>query len=284
MLGSRKVGKHVFTVDVEDWYQGIPIDGQLEASAQRRLDHGLSRILDLLAEHGIRGTFFVLGPVAQENPQLVRRIAEGGHELGCHGWSHQLIYAMTPYQFREETRRAVDVITDLTGNAVEVYRAPYFSITRRSLWALEILADLGFHYDSSIYPVHNWRYGIPDWDPGLQRIDTPAGAIWELPISIRRVFGYNFPVSGGAYFRLYPYAVTHANFLAVERDGRPVVFYLHPWELDPEHPRIPFHWKAHFAHYANLRSTEPKLRRLLREFRFGALGEVIGDEVHGPRA
>jgi len=270
--------RHAFTVDVEDWYQGIPVGPDIKASAQRRLDRGLNILLDLLAEHGAHGTFFLLGPVAQDHPSLVRRIAEAGHELGCHGWSHDLLYEMSPDRFRDETRRAVDVITDLAGRPVTAYRAAYFSITRRSFWALEILVNMGFRYDSSIFPIRNWRYGIEGFDPRPQRLDTPAGPIYELPITVRRMFGRNLPASGGAYFRIYPYALTRANFRAVAREGRPLVFYLHPWELDPDHPRVPFYWKARLTHYINLRSTEPKLRRLFRDFHFKSLGQVLDNE------
>lgn len=273
--------RHAFTVDVEDWFQGIPVCSETRASARRRLDRGLNTLLDLLAEYGVRSTFFVMGPVALEHPGLVRQIVAGGHELGCHGWSHDLLYRMTPDRFRDETRRAVDAITGLSGRPVAAYRAAYFSITRLSFWALEVLASLGFRYDSSIFPVQNWRYGMPRFDPRPQCIDTPAGQIYELPISVRRVFGWNFPVSGGAYFRIYPYTLTRINFRALERQGRPVVFYLHPWELDPRHPRVPFTWRARLTHYFNLHSTAPKLRRLLREFRFGALGDVLERELCG---
>jgi hypothetical protein len=134
-------------------------------------------------------------------------------------------------------------------------------------------------YDSSIYPVRNWRYGIPGFDPRPQRIDTPGGRILELPISVRRVFGRNLPLTGGAYFRIYPYGLSRANIRAAEREGRPVVFYLHPWELDPDHPRVPFDWKARLTHYANLRSTGAKLERLLDEFAFAPLGDVLDDEI-----
>jgi polysaccharide deacetylase family protein (PEP-CTERM system associated) len=186
---------------------------------------------------------------------------------------------MTPERFREETRRARDAVAALTGTAVTAYRAAYFSITRSSLWALEILADLGFRYDSSIFPVRNWRYGIPGFDPRPQTIVTPAGPIAEHPLSVRTVLGRTLPLSGGAYFRLYPYSLTRANFQAAARSGSPVVFYIHPWELDPDHPRVPFHWRARLTHYANLRSTERKLSRLMREFRFTTLGEVLDHEV-----
>ena len=267
--------RHAFTVDLEDWYQGIPVDSDVKARAERRLERGFRVLLELLAASEARATFFVLGPVAEEHPGLLKEIAAAGHEIGCHGWSHDLLYTMTPERLRDETRRAMDAIGDRTGRAVTAYRAAYFSITRASYWALEELAALGIRYDSSIFPVKNWRYGIEDFDPRPQAIDTPKGRIFELPISVRRVLGRNLPVSGGAYFRIYPYALTRANFRAAEREARPVVFYLHPWELDPGHPRVAFDWKARATHYVNLRSTEPKLRRLLRDFRFGTLGEVL---------
>jgi len=267
--------QHAFTVDVEDWYHGIPVNGETKASAEHRLQNGLSTLLELLAECGVRGTFFWLGPVAIENPHLVQQIAEAGHEIGCHGWSHDLIYTMSPQRFREETQSASNALADITGKPVTAYRAAYFSITRESFWALGILANLGFRYDSSIFPVQNWRYGIADFNPQPQLVNTPAGTIYELPISVRRILGRNIPVSGGAYFRLYPYAITRSNFCAAEREESPVVFYLHPWELDPDHPRLRFHWKPSFTHYVNLRSTKPKLRRLLREFSFAPLSEVL---------
>lgn len=267
--------RHAFTVDVEDWYQAIPVDATVKAAAERRLPYAMDVLLELLDRHGVRGTFFWLGPAAEQHPEVLRRTAEAGHEVGCHGWSHDLVYGMTPERFREETRRAVDSISAVTLRPVTAYRAAYFSVTRQSLWALEVLAELGFRYDSSIFPVKNWRYGIPGYDPRPQEVETAAGPIREFPLSVRRVFGRNIPVSGGAYFRIYPYAVTRANFRAAEAEGRPVIFYIHPWELDPSHPRVPFHWKPRLTHYANLGSTVPKLERLLRDFTFTTLQEVM---------
>ena len=271
--------RHAFTIDVEDWYDGIPVGAVTKHAAERRLRIGLDRLLALLAERSIRGTFFVLGPLARDQSSIVRSLADCGHEVGCHGWSHDLLYTMTRERFREETRRARDAIADATGRAVTAYRAAYFSITRQSYWALEELAALGFRYDSSIFPVRNWRYGIRDFPRHPQRIETDAGVIAELPLTVREVFGTRVPAAGGAYFRIYPYAVTRSNFRAAEDARVPVVFYLHPWELDPEHPRVSFYWKARLTHYVNLRTTERKLRRLLQEFAFGPLSEVLEHEI-----
>jgi polysaccharide deacetylase family protein (PEP-CTERM system associated) len=275
--------RHAFTVDVEDWYHGIPIAAEAKRMAERRLGRGMDRLLELLEGGGSRGTFFFLGPVAEEHPEILRRVVAAGHEIGCHGWSHDLLYEMTPARFRDETRRAKDVIEQIGGVACPSYRAAYFSITRASFWALEILVELGFRFDSSIFPVHNWRYGIPDFDPNPQWVTTPAGPIAELPISVRPFGPRKLPVGGGAYFRLYPYWITRSNLRWGERAGRPQVFYLHPWELDPAHPRVAFDWKARATHYARLATTEPKLRRLFRDFRFGTLGETLESHLRGPR-
>lgn len=276
--------RHAFTVDVEDWFDGIPIAAASKQSAERRLHVGMDRILDLLGRFGYKGTFFILGPIAEAYPDLVRRLDAEGHEIGCHGWSHDLLYTMDRARFRDETRMAADVISSLTGRPVTAYRAAYFSVTTASLWALDVLAELGFRYDSSIFPVKNWRYGIPGFSPDPQVIPTPAGPIYELPLSVRRVFGRNVPLTGGAYFRLYPYALTRANMRWSERAGRPAVFYLHPWELDPDHPRVDFQVKPRLTHYVNLRSTHAKLAALMSDFRFGTLSEVLEDEIARSRS
>ncbi|MDO8435055.1 MAG: DUF3473 domain-containing protein [Candidatus Binatus sp.] len=274
---------HAFTVDVEDWFNGIPIAETTRRGAARRLEVGLNRLLDLLNEHRVRATFFVLGPIAREYPALIRKIADAGHEMGCHGWSHDLLYAMNRERLHDETRRATDAIADATGRRVVAYRAAYFSVTRESMWALEVLAKLGYRYDSSIFPVRNWRYGIADFGSHPRRLETAEGPLFEFPISVRRVMGRNIPASGGAYFRIYPYSVTRSNFRAAERDRQPIVFYLHPWELDPDHPRIRFHWKPWITHYVNLGATSNKLARLLRDFRFAPLGEVLEHEFNPGR-
>ena len=273
--------RHAFTVDLEDWYHGIPIESATKATAERRLHVGTDRLLELLASHQARATFFCLTPTAREYAQIVRRLVDAGHDVGSHGESHDLVYDMSPERFRDETRRSIRELEDCCGRRVRSYRAAYFSITQRSLWALDVLAESGIAFDSSIFPVRNWRYGIPGYSRRPVRVDTAHGPLLEFPLPTRRVLGRNLPATGGAYFRLYPYFVTRANVRALEREGIPVVFYLHPWELDPDHPRVPFHWKPRATHYVNLRSTRPRLERLLADFRFTTLAEVLPDAFPG---
>jgi polysaccharide deacetylase family protein (PEP-CTERM system associated) len=274
--------RHAFTVDLEDWYHGIPIAASRRAAAERRLHVGTDLLLDLLARHNHKATFFALSLIAQEHPDILRRIADAGHDIGSHGLSHDFIYDMAPERFRDETRRSIRDLEDCVGKKVESYRAAYFSITKRSLWALDILVEEGVRYDSSIFPVKNWRYGIPDYSRHPTVVETAAGPLYEFPISTRRLLGRNVPVTGGAYFRIYPYLLTRANMRAAEREGMPVVFYLHPWELDPGHPLVAFKGKAMVTHYANLRSTLPKLEKLCHEFSFTTLGEVLTDAFPRP--
>jgi polysaccharide deacetylase family protein (PEP-CTERM system associated) len=269
--------KHAFTVDVEDWFHGMPLPHSVKETAEARLERGLLPLLDLMEEAGAKGTFYVLGPCAVRYPELIREIARRGHEIGSHGWSHDLVYEMTRERFRDETRRSMDVVSELVNRPILTYRAAYFSITKRSWWAIEELANLGITTDSSVFPVHNWRYGIPGFAQTPTPIDTPHGRVLEVPLGVRGVAGREIPITGGAYLRIYPYFLTRANMRWVEREGRRNVFYIHPWELDAEAPRVRCHWKAYLTHYANLRSTEGKLKRLLSEFEFGTVAEVFGN-------
>ena len=273
--------KHAFTVDLEDWYHGVPIAAETKASAERRLHVGTDLLLEELAKGGHKATFFALSLIAREHPAILRRISDAGHDVGSHGLSHDLIYEMSPDRFRDETRRSICDLEQCIGRKIDSYRAAYFSVTKRSLWALEILASEGVRFDSSIFPVKNWRYGIPDYSRRPTVVETAAGPLLEFPISTRRVLGRNLPTTGGSYFRIYPYALTRANIRAAERENRPIVFYLHPWELDPQHPFVSFKRKAMLTHYANLGSTLPKLRRLCSEFQFTTLREVLSDAFPG---
>ncbi|MFY9572161.1 MAG: XrtA system polysaccharide deacetylase [Blastocatellia bacterium] len=267
---------NALTIDFEDWYQGLEIPHTQWDGYEDRVVQAGHRLLRLLKETETRATFFVLGYVAEQHPEIVREIAAAGHEIGTHGYSHTLIYQQTPELFRRETDRTIKLLEDLTGQQVLGHRAPFFSITRDSLWALEVLGELGIRYDSSIFPVLNYRYGIEDAPRWPYKIAAGEQNLVEFPISTLQLLGRNLPIAGGAYFRIYPYALTRRAFRSVNRKGFPAVFYVHPWELDPEHPRIPLPRRISLTHYFNLQRTEGRLKRLLRDFSFAPMKEVLG--------
>ena len=228
-------------------------------------------------------TFFVLGWVADRFPDLVSEIHAGGHEIGAHSYWHRLIYEQTPEEFREDLQRSRDVLEDAIGQRVTAYRAPSFSITRRSLWALDILVEEGFRIDSSIVPVHHDRYGIPGAERCLHRLRLPGGELWEFPPSVVRFAGINFPTGGGGYFRLFPLCWTLFCLSRLRRAGQRSLFYIHPWELDARQPRLRLASRmARFRHYVNLQRTENKLDVLLRAVRFGRLQDVIPQSQDDP--
>ncbi len=258
----------VISVDVEDYFHVQAFAGTVHRSDWNRypsrVERGTTRILDLLDELHVQATFFVLGWVAERFPGLVRRIRERGHELACHSYWHRLVYQLSRDDFREDTLRAKQAIEDASGDAVLGYRAPSFSITQRSTWALEVLAQLGFIYDSSIYPVHHDTYGYPGAHRGPFRVDTNLGPIVEFPIAtFRPAAGPVLPVAGGGYLRILPRWYTRAGVRRAWSEGLPVVSYIHSWELDPEQPRIPAPLQSRVRHYTNLRTTEWRLRELL---------------------
>lgn len=272
---------NAFTIDVEDYFQvaalapAIPRDSW--ESRESRVEANTERILGVLAERGVRATFFVLGWVAERSPQLVRRVAASGHEVACHGFSHQLIYRQTPGEFREETLRAKRQLEDLLGAPVLGYRAASFSVTPASLWALDTLIDAGFRYDSSVFPIRHDRYGLPGAAPEPGRVTAPSGrTLVEFPMSAASFFGVQVPVSGGGYFRILPYWLTRAGLRQInQRHGRPFTFYLHPWEVDPAQPRFRVSVLSRFRHYTNLARCEARLRRVLSEFTFAPMREVL---------
>jgi polysaccharide deacetylase family protein (PEP-CTERM system associated) len=263
-------------VDFEDWYQGLEIPHTRWNGFEERIAPATHRLLDLMEAQGARATFFVLGWVAERHPGLVRTIAARGHEVATHGWTHTFAYRLSPGEYRDELERSVRVLEELIGRRVLGHRAPYFSVTRQSLWVLDLLLDLGIRYDSSVHPIRNYRYGIEDAPRWPHEVSRGGHTLLEFPMSTVRVLGQNLPVSGGAYFRIYPYAWTQAAFRRINAGGRPAVFYLHPWELDPGHPRIPLPRRIAWPHYVNLAATEPRLRRLLSDFRFAPMCEVLG--------
>jgi polysaccharide deacetylase family protein (PEP-CTERM system associated) len=271
---------NALTVDVEDYFQVSAFERTVSRdrwdSYGSRVVANTSRLLDLFAESGVRATFFVLGWVAERHADLVRRIAATGHEVASHGYAHRLVYEMTPEEFREDLRRARRVLEDAVGAPILGFRAPSYSITARSSWALDILIEEGYEYDTSIFPIHHDRYGIPSAPRHPNTVARPAGTILEIPASTIRLGTVNVPIAGGGYFRLMPYWWTRWACRRVNRhERRPIVFYLHPWEVDPAQPRLPAAWVSRFRHYQHLEKTAPRLRRLLADFRFDAIGAAI---------
>jgi polysaccharide deacetylase family protein (PEP-CTERM system associated) len=273
--------RNALTVDVEDYFQVAAFFDEVDPTTwdgfPLRVERNTHRLLDLFGRYGVQATFFVLGWVAERCPELVRAIATCGHEVACHGYSHRLIYQQTPLVFREETLRAKSCLEDQAQRPVFGYRAASYSITRSSLWALDVLAELGFLYDSSIFPIRHDRYGIPDSPRWPYRIGTAnSGRIVEFPPSTLAVGSYRLPVAGGGYFRIYPYLFTRFALSRINRrEGRPFIFYLHPWEIDPGQPRIRARWLSSFRHYTNLGRCEERFCRLLRDFQFATVGEVL---------
>jgi polysaccharide deacetylase family protein (PEP-CTERM system associated) len=271
---------NALTVDVEDYFHVSAFADRIPTSQwgsfNSRVCSNTDRLLEIFDDAGVRGTFFVLGWVAERFPDLVRRILSAGHELASHSYSHGLVYDTTPDQFRADLRRARAAIEDAAGVGIFGYRAPSYSITEPSLWALDVLVDEGYTYDSSIYPIRHDRYGIPGWARHIHRIERAEGMIWELPGSTVRRAGVNLPIGGGGYFRLLPYEWTRRGIRALNHaEGQPAIFYLHPWEIDPDQPRVSVGALSRLRHYYNLDETESRLRRLLGEFRFGTVSEVL---------
>jgi len=266
---------NALTVDVEDYFHVAALAPNIHrdswASRESRVVANTQKLLAIFEQFDVRGTFFVLGWVAERHPQLVRDIAARGHEIACHGYSHRLVYEQSPEEFYAETLRAKNLLEEITGSAVVGYRAASYSIVRESLWALDILVELGFAYDSSIFPVRHDRYGIPNAERVPHRLATLNGkSIVEWPLATARILGCRLPVAGGGYFRLLPYWLSRWGLASINRrELQPFIFYLHPWEVDPEQPRVSASWLSRFRHYTNLGKCEERLRRLLGEFRFG---------------
>lgn len=274
---------NALTVDVEDYFHVSAFAGSIRRedwdNYPLRVESNTHRLLDLFDDNKVTATFFVLGWVAKRRPGLVREIAERGHEVACHGYSHQLVYNQSPEVFREETLRSKGILEDIIASTVHGYRAASYSITERSLWALDVLCEAGFSYDSSIFPIRHDRYGIPGSPEFPYELTTPDGSsLVEFPMSTARIIGYRMPVSGGGYFRLYPYAVTRAGLRRVNNGShKPFIFYLHPWEIDPQQPRIKAGWLSTFRHYNNLERCESRLRNLMSDFRFSTARDVLSD-------
>jgi len=271
---------NAMSIDVEDYFQVSAFDRVVSRASwgarESRVDRNTRWLLDLFDETGVKATFFVLGWIAEQCPDLVRQIASRGHEIASHGFNHQLLYTLTPRQFRDDVRDAKNALEQLAGRPVFGFRAPSYSVTAESLWALDVLIEEGYVYDASIFPIHHDRYGIPDAWRHAHMVRRPAGALVEVPASTVRVGRVNLPIAGGGYFRLLPYAWTRWGIARVNRTERaPVVFYLHPWEIDPDQPRLTVSAPTRMRHYGGLEKTAARLRRLLADFRFDSIASVL---------
>ena len=278
---------NAFSVDVEDYYQVLVFQRGVERSEwegfEPRVEGNTRRVLDLLDEHGVKGTFFCLGCVAEGHPDLVRDIARRGHEIASHGWSHTPVTRLDRDSFLDEATRSKALLEELTGSEVVGFRAPSFSIVEKTRWGLDVLLDAGYRYDSSIFPVRHPDYGIPGSPAGIHEIAAPSGRrIVEFPMTVVRALGRTVPVSGGGYFRLLPYGVTRWGIERANREQRPAVFYMHPWEIDPDQPDLRDRTSrlGAFRHYTGLERTLPRLHRLLTRFSFAPLRDVLAASGH----
>lgn len=273
---------------MEDWFHILDIEGAppLEewASLPSRVEGNFRKMLDLLTERGVRATCFFLGWVAERYPRLVLAAADSGHEIGSHGYAHQLIFTQSESAFFEDVRKSKMLLEDLCGRPVLGYRAPGFSIVKETPWALERLAAAGFRYDTSIFPGARGHGGLPGFPLTPTRVDTDSGPIVEFPISMAEIAGRRVCLFGGGYLRLFPYGLISTMTRQAHSKGRSIVFYVHPREIDPTQPRLAMGWGRRFKSYVNLRGTEAKLRRLLSEFRFKPLCEFLDADERGGAA
>ncbi len=277
--GSPSTMKNALTVDVEDYFQVSALAPLIHRSSwddrECRVERNVERLLELFAQRHAHATFFTLGWVAERYPRLVQRIVAAGHELASHGYGHLRASEQEPHEFRQDVLRARQLLEDLGGQPVLGYRAPSFSIGYSNPWAFDVLLESGYRYSSSVYPVRHDHYGMPD-APRFPYEVRPG--LTEIPVTTTRVLGRNLPAGGGGYFRLAPYGLSRWALRRVNNvDRRPAIFYFHPWEIDPEQPRVPgTGLKTRFRHYVNLDKTESRLARLLRDFRWGRVDEVFG--------
>jgi polysaccharide deacetylase family protein (PEP-CTERM system associated) len=271
--------KNAMTVDLEDYFHVTAFERHISRKnwgyLPLRVEESVARVLELFSRHNVKATFFVLGWVAERLGKLVQQISTEGHEIASHGYDHRLAYEMDPEDFRDDIRRSKATLEEVVGERVNGYRATSYSITRRNLTCLRILAEEGYRYDSSIFPIYHDRYGIADWERFPKMVSESGTEIFEVPPSTFKLFGQNLPVAGGGYLRLFPvqllaYCIGRIN--KVER--KPAVIYFHPWELDPGQPHISIPCLSSFRHYNNIAATEAKLDYLLKRFRFCPMGEL----------
>ncbi len=276
---------NALTIDVEDYFMVSAFADTVKfddwSAYESRVERSTMRILDLLEGFNVKATFFMLGWVAEHHPGLATEIRNRGHEIALHGYNHRLAYELTRSEFREDIRKSKRIIEDITGSAVKGYRAPSYSITKKNLWALDVLIEEGFAYDSSIFPIYHDRYGYPEFDRfPLTVTREDVGSILEVPLSTVRLMGRNIPIAGGGYLRLLPISFVEWGIRSInEKEGKHAVIYLHPWEIDPGQPRLNGSRLSSFRHNVNIGKTHSKLKRLLQRFRFGTMTETFAAEL-----
>ena len=282
--GEKRAIRHILSVDVEDYFQveafAHSISRERWEQFPSRVVANTQRILDLFDQFQARATFFFVGWVAERFPSLVREVHSRGHEVACHSYWHRPVYSLTPEEFRKDTRAACDVIEQAAGTKLLGYRAPTWSITAQCLWALDILAEEGFRYDSSIYPIHHDLYGVPAARRFPYTYACSNGMkVREFPPATVRIAGTNFPAAGGGYLRIFPFSYTNWVFNHLEKKYRqPVVVYFHPWEIDPGQPRFKDKWRSRFRHYTNLSRMEGKVKGLLERHSFQSFRDLLDAE------
>lgn len=272
---------NALTFDIEDYFQVEAFKDYIRfdewPNYQSRVVENTRKIANILNERDVKATFFILGWIAERFPDIVKHLADDGHEIATHGYAHEMVYRQTPDSFEKDLLKSIKTLEEISGQKVIGYRAPTYSIIEESLWAFDILIRHNVRYDSSIFPIIHDRYGIPNGERFPHKITGEEGqTIMEFPLSTLRLWKWNFPVSGGGYLRLFPYWILKYGIQWLNQKSQPAIIYLHPWELDPEQPRIPnIPIKTKFRHYLNLRSTATKLRNLIRDFEFAPICEVL---------
>ncbi|MBD3289555.1 DUF3473 domain-containing protein [candidate division KSB1 bacterium] len=272
---------NALTIDVEDWFQVANLQDIVNFKDwdkfESRISLTLTQILNLLCEKNVGATFFVLGWIAERFPALIKQIDDYGHEIATHGYSHRCIYEMNEREFKSDLQKSIELIGNITGKDILGYRAPNYSIIPNTIWAFKILAQCGIRYDSSIFPIKHNRGGFVSAPRFPFIIDLEQdGKLIEFPLSTIRLLGNNFPVAGGAYLRLYPYWFIRSALRKLNDAGKPVIIYIHPWEIDYFQPRLKTNFSSRLKHYGNLALTEQKIKKLLSDFQFASISEVIG--------
>lgn len=271
---------NALTIDVEDWFHASVFNHKISEKewnkCQSRVTNNVKKILGILQHKNVKATFFILGWVAEKHPEIVELIQSYGHELSTHGYAHKLIYKQTPQEFKTDVKASIEIIESISGTKVIGYRAPSYSIIYETFWAYEVIGELGIKYDSSIFPIKHDIYGVPFAPRFPYKIALDHGMeIYEFPLSTIKIFGKNFPIAGGGYFRLFPYWFIKMGIKKLNNSGKPVIIYFHPWELDPFFPRMKLGVTKNLRTYCNLMLTEQKLKWLINDFKFAPVSEVL---------